>query len=367
MSDSLCLAESDEGDYEKIMIRKNLRTLDVLIRKYGLRPATERPLSLFTLSCVAYGYTKLLRKMIGISAHAVGGLGSNDRWHSMLNERAIIEETQQLIHRHAGELEEKIFAPTQKLLKILTKKIYASKKLLSHPEVFLKIMTELQPQYMACIGVYNCFWRFIGDGTNISKLTKKQIEKISRERNTIATMYPKVEKWIEKAGVLRYCTRAEILQSRFTASHTRARKKYFYLYTEHDDCERVVTDRTIVHAIEKKYYRVDVKNAREVRGQSAFIGVVRGTIFNAIVGVAVKRHIPKDMILVTSMTHPDDIALVRKARAIVTDEGGILCHAAIIAREMKKPCIIGTKIATKVFKDGDRVEVDAELGIVRKI
>jgi pyruvate,water dikinase len=49
----------------------------------------------------------------------------------------------------------------------------------------------------------------------------------------------------------------------------------------------------------------------------------------------------------------------------VTDEGGITCHAAIVAREMKKPCIIGTKIATKILKDGDMVEVDAESGVVR--
>jgi pyruvate,water dikinase len=49
----------------------------------------------------------------------------------------------------------------------------------------------------------------------------------------------------------------------------------------------------------------------------------------------------------------------------VTDEGGVTCHAAIVAREMKKPCIIGTKIATKVLKDGDLVEVDANKGVVK--
>ncbi len=47
------------------------------------------------------------------------------------------------------------------------------------------------------------------------------------------------------------------------------------------------------------------------------------------------------------------------------DEGGITCHAAIVSRELKKPCIIGTRIATKVLKDGDLVEVDANKGIVK--
>lgn len=53
--------------------------------------------------------------------------------------------------------------------------------------------------------------------------------------------------------------------------------------------------------------------------------------------------------------------------AIVTDEGGMTCHAAIIARELKKPCIVGTKNATKIFKDGDIAEVDANIGTVNII
>jgi len=72
-------------------------------------------------------------------------------------------------------------------------------------------------------------------------------------------------------------------------------------------------------------------------------------------------------ILVTSMTRPEYVPLMWKSSAIVTDEGGITCHAAIVSREMGKPCIIGTNIATKVFKDGDLVEVDADKGIVRKV
>jgi len=58
---------------------------------------------------------------------------------------------------------------------------------------------------------------------------------------------------------------------------------------------------------------------------------------------------------------------LKRAKAIVTDEGGITCHAAIIPHELKIPCIIGTKIPTKVLKDGDLVEVDAGKGVVRKL
>jgi len=72
-------------------------------------------------------------------------------------------------------------------------------------------------------------------------------------------------------------------------------------------------------------------------------------------------------ILVTSMTRPEFVPLMKKASAVITDEGGITCHAAIISRELGIPCIIGTRNATRVLKDGDLVEVDADLGVVKII
>ncbi len=70
-------------------------------------------------------------------------------------------------------------------------------------------------------------------------------------------------------------------------------------------------------------------------------------------------------VLVSTMTTPDFVVLMHKAGAIVTDIGGMLCHAAIVSREINKPCVIGTKFATQTLKDGDMVEVDADKGIVK--
>ena len=67
------------------------------------------------------------------------------------------------------------------------------------------------------------------------------------------------------------------------------------------------------------------------------------------------------------MTMPDYVPAMNMAAGFVTDEGGLSCHAAIVAREMKKPCVIGTKTATKKIKDGDLIEVDANNGVVRII
>jgi pyruvate, water dikinase len=58
---------------------------------------------------------------------------------------------------------------------------------------------------------------------------------------------------------------------------------------------------------------------------------------------------------------------ILRCAAIVTNDGGLTCHAAIIAREIKKPCIVGTKVATEILKDGDLVEVNANKGIVKII
>lgn len=102
----------------------------------------------------------------------------------------------------------------------------------------------------------------------------------------------------------------------------------------------------------------------EVKGAPASLGIAIGKVV-VVYGKKDLGRIDADSILVTEMTSPDYVPYMKIAKAVVTDEGGINCHAAIVAREMKKPCIIGTKIATKIFKDGDRIEVDADKGIVR--
>lgn len=76
------------------------------------------------------------------------------------------------------------------------------------------------------------------------------------------------------------------------------------------------------------------------------------------------KEFKDDFILVCSVTTPDYVPIMQQALAIVTDQGGILSHAAIIARELKKPCIVATVDATAVLKDGQIVLVDATKGIV---
>ena len=115
---------------------------------------------------------------------------------------------------------------------------------------------------------------------------------------------------------------------------------------------------------QKKELSVDYGNVTELKGMVANKGKAKGAVC-LIHNTKTMHKIKKGEILVTSMTRPEIIPAIKKAAAIVTDEGGVTCHASIVSREYNIPCIIGTKIASKVLKDGDKVEVDADNGVVK--
>lgn len=102
----------------------------------------------------------------------------------------------------------------------------------------------------------------------------------------------------------------------------------------------------------------------ELKGQVAMPGKVAGRAYVLLKKSEVDRVHEGD-ILVSGMTIPDYLPAMKRAAAFVTDEGGVTCHAAIIAREFGKPCIIGTKFATQLIQTGDWIEVDAEEGTVK--
>lgn len=115
------------------------------------------------------------------------------------------------------------------------------------------------------------------------------------------------------------------------------------------------------------HIREQATSPDEIRGQVACQGgVIRGRV-KMILNSNEVKDFPSGAILVTAMTSPEYLPAMKGAAAIITDEGGVTCHAAITSRELGVPCVIGTKIATRVLKDGDMVEVDATKGIVRKL
>lgn len=132
----------------------------------------------------------------------------------------------------------------------------------------------------------------------------------------------------------------------------------------------ILEDRTVrcVSGEESKklveFFQESIEDVTNFKGTVVCKGIVRGLV-KIVKNANDFSKIEQGDVLVTSMTTPEMVPIMKRARAFVTNEGGVTCHAAIISREMRKPCIIGTKIATQVLKDGDMVEVDADKGVVR--
>lgn len=159
-----------------------------------------------------------------------------------------------------------------------------------------------------------------------------------------------------------------ILEKKFDREEIKRRmKNCLIIWKEHaENYEFYVGEK----AIEKEQGLFDSEDSGaeiiEIKGTAACLGKAEGRA-RVTMSAADAKDILQGEILVTSMTSPDFIVAIKKAAAIVTNEGGITCHAAIISREFGIPCIVGTRIATKAIKTGDYIEVNANHGFVRKI
>lgn len=125
----------------------------------------------------------------------------------------------------------------------------------------------------------------------------------------------------------------------------------------------------IKNAFEIQFFKIDLN---ELRGMCANKGVYQGKakILRTVFSDNVEKEIAKVQegdVLVANTTGPEIMAACMRAGAIITDEGGLTSHAAIVSRELGIPCVVGCKVATKVFKDNDCIEIDAEKGMARKI
>lgn len=109
---------------------------------------------------------------------------------------------------------------------------------------------------------------------------------------------------------------------------------------------------------------IEIDESEEfLRGFPASPGVVAGKA-KVILDDENYSKLNEGEILVTKMTSPDMVPIMKKAGGIITDEGGIACHAAIVSRELGIPCIVGTEKATELIKDNDQLTMDAVKGIV---
>ena len=142
-----------------------------------------------------------------------------------------------------------------------------------------------------------------------------------------------------------------------------------WMWYRFDDERKVVDTAPAIQKAMKQFVLPDKKidiSSCQVKGTVAYAGTVQGPA-RILRDISEVSKVRRGDIIICPMTWPSVIIALEKATAFVTDEGGVLCHAAILARELKKTCITGTKKATKLFHDNDMIEVDGKTGMVRKL
>lgn len=187
---------------------------------------------------------------------------------------------------------------------------------------------------------------------------------------------------LDSSFLLKYLTMNEIeawISGRLTDSGIRSmlksRKDHGFVYLDLRDEKREVIDRPAeVARIQQYFSKLDhesqkSKSKDRITGQVAYgrSGLLRGKVIviQDKSELKSKSHLIAGKILVATQTTPHYIPYLKGAKAIITDEGGLTCHAAIVAREFGIPCIVGTRIATRILKNNDLIEIDASDGIIR--
>lgn len=148
------------------------------------------------------------------------------------------------------------------------------------------------------------------------------------------------------------------------------KRRQYSLLISTEKKDKILVGKEAVAWVKKNVKREKVdKNIRELSGTVACTGQAR-----KVSGLAIAVMSSKDLnkihngdILISTTTIPDYVPAMRRAAAIVTETGGLTCHAAIVSRELDKPCLIGVNHLLQVFPNGIKVEVDLEKGVIKKI
>lgn len=352
------------------------------IKKFDLNLVSQREIRLFTVSCLFGAYINFTKKVIGFSYNAIGYISFGSRVGTfLLNEKDFAKKVEKLLQNKGIREVNKVLGKADKLYfkaeSVLNRKIEWVRQ---NPRIYLLQVIKFYPEYFAALNTYNAFWKFVGNDKD--KLPAKILKNILIRRHQVSQLYPAVDLLIDGAmraidvkskffgDLLWQMTRLELkkyLAKNFISNRQRdeliaRRRAYLYLAWENNSKSKIISQYKIVKKIYKNLTKF--KQNESVVGFCSYPGLAKGRVY---ILPSIKSCPKSSFVIVANSTHPQYTSLIKKSCAIVADEGGILSHASVISREMKIPCIIGTKIATKLFKDDDMVEVDANKGIVRKI
>ncbi len=197
--------------------------------------------------------------------------------------------------------------------------------------------------------------------------SRKKIEKFFSLAASSAYLLLEVltKKYGLKPTVLKYAAHAELLlllgSGSVDLANIESRKNARLLFIED---KLLIGDEAIERFLDQEGYVLEQPprtNVKTLAGTTACRGIVRREIQIIMSRDEFSKFIP-GKILVAPMTSPEYTPLIYKASGIITNEGGLLSHAAIVSRELRKPCLVGTKFATDILKDFQLVELNATEG-----
>ena len=242
--------------------------------------------------------------------------------------------------------------------------IYEQGRIITLPELkrFLKELEDGYPWFEAM------WWFFQMDEDKVKDLDLKELEKVRSLtdklcnssdtviRKSLIKMYPKLE---ELSSLL---TTQEIFSGKLPLKSELLKRDMGYFFGNNKLL--ISKSRPEIEKIFEIKFKINKFDSAVLQGNIAQKGIARGLV-RRVMGHKQIGEFKKGEILVSSMTIPDFLPAMKRAAAIVTNEGGVLCHAAILARELQIPCVTGTRFATHILRDGDYIEVDANNGTIK--
>ncbi|MDD5489099.1 MAG: PEP-utilizing enzyme [Candidatus Moranbacteria bacterium] len=207
---------------------------------------------------------------------------------------------------------------------------------------------------------------------NLDKRNKKIFGMLEKARKYNENILPNIENWIAKQDPIfsvmrpKECVDYLWKEWKLQSSVLSARDEASFVYFDKKNKYVSTGKRAIEYKkkFDKSFLRRFKLSENILKGRPAYKGRYKGKV-RVIERFEDFKRVKRGEIIVAPVTRPAYSSYIRRAGAIVADEGAILSHTSIIAREFKIPCVIGTRIATKVLKDGDLVEVNADKGIVK--
>jgi len=329
-----------------------------------LRPTVKRDLSLFSAQAWRNGFTKYLKETLGWSLEAILYFdgGKVNFYHcqpdfiyfkevitkKLIDDDELFIRLNKIFQKNVWRLNElTAFVETKNLVEIfeLIGKIY-SFYIFVVSDTFVKARPEAWSSREMSEGVL-----YVADG----KVETCLVELLRQEKINVSL-----------AHFLNIEEVKQLLNGELVENNETAKRQNGYILFD----DELLTDIDFLTFCKvRRFVNSEIEifsDVTELHGEVAYKGRAQGRV-KIIENQKDFSKIQKGDILVATMTNVNYLPLLKQTVAFITDEGGITCHAAILSRELKKPCIIGTKIATQVLHDGDLVEVDADNGVVRKL